>query len=86
MGYAACPGHDFPRQNCDDCRDRRPTYDPSANLTLRALKAAWPDRDDRDRPDYIADRIDADGTVYVRPVSLTDVLDWVERETRGDVS
>ncbi len=54
-------------------------FDPSKNLVLVALRLAWPDRDDRDRPDYIAEAVGDDGSVTIRPLTLADIATWVER-------
>jgi len=54
-------------------------FDPSKNLVLVALRLAWPDRDDRDRPDWLTETVNDDGSIVVRPLTITDVLEWVER-------
>lgn len=61
------------------------TFDPSQNLTLVALKLAWPDRDDRDRPDYVVTAMEDDGSVRIRPLVWDDLIEWVERQCRGSV-
>jgi hypothetical protein len=71
MSYAACPGHPFPIQSCEDCRALRP-FDPSQNLELVALKSAWqdigPGADDLPDPSLIlTEGVDADGMVHARP-------------------
>jgi hypothetical protein len=62
------------------------TFRPEHNLSLVALRAAWRvGPDERDLPDWITHAVDSEGTVKVRPMTLDDVLAWVERECEGEV-
>jgi hypothetical protein len=90
MSYAACPGHPFPIQSCEDCRALRP-FDPSQNLELVALKSAWqdigPGADDLPDPSLIlTEGVDADGMVTrVRALTALEVLELMVRDVRGEV-
>ena len=55
------------------------TFDPSTNVGIVALRHAWPDRSDLDRPDWIVTAIGDDGAVQVRPLTFDDLVAWVER-------
>jgi len=57
----------------------------SNGLYLEALKRAYMDRDEADRPAYITEGITPDGTIRARPLTMLDILDYVERECRGEV-
>lgn len=59
-------------------------FRPDQNLGLVALKSAWPDRDEQDKPDWIVTGVD-DGGVRIRPLVWDDLIEWVERQCRGDV-
>jgi hypothetical protein len=91
MSYASCPAHDFPRNSCEECRSRRPTFDPSQNLELVALKSAWqdigPGADDLPDPSLIlTEGVDADGMVTrVRALTALEVLELMVRDVRGEV-
>ena len=61
------------------------TDDLSKNLFLESLRRAYPERDERDRPDWIAESVDDNGSVRVRPLTFDDIVAWCERETRGMV-
>ena len=61
------------------------TDDLSKNLTLEALRRAYPERDERDRPDWIAESVDDNGSVRVRPLVWADLISWIERKVEGEV-
>lgn len=55
--------------------------DPWANLTLVALKLAWPDREDRhlDEPGAYFGSIDPDsGGTIILPLTSGNVVEWAE--------
>ena len=60
-----------------------------SNLMLEALRRAWasgpPLEDQPDPKDWISDRINADGSVHVRPLRWDEVLDVIARDCRGTV-
>jgi hypothetical protein len=65
------------------------TFRPELNFGLAALRAAWPHRDNDDRPDdtsRIVKHITDEGTVQWRVLTWEDFLDLVEQESRGDVT
>jgi len=66
--------------------DCPPSFDPSKNLMLQSLRSAWPERDDRDRPDYVVEAVGDDGSVRIRPLVWADLIEWVERNVEGDVA
>ena len=77
-----CKVHAYRRQSCEACRQA--AFRPDRNLALVALKEGWKYRSDSDRPGDVP--VLRDGVVYVCPMSLTDVLEWIEREVEGEVS
>ena len=64
------------------------TDDLSKNLYLEALRRAYPERDERDRPEFtvITDFVDGDGMVTrVRELTWEEALAGLVRDCRGDV-
>jgi hypothetical protein len=61
------------------------TFRPELNADLTRLRAAWPHRDNDDRPDRIVKHIEDDGSVTWRLLTLEDVLQVIEDECVGDV-
>ena len=65
------------------------SYDPSANLTTRALREAYrtPPADDLPDPrDVVTDAVDSSGMVTrVRMLGWEEILAVIERDCRGTV-
>lgn len=65
--------------------DDRP-FHPEQWEFLEKLRRSYSNRSTSDEADWITEGIGEDGTVRVRPLTLVDVLDWVERVCEGDVT
>ena len=62
------------------------TYDPSANLTARALREAYRTPPADDLPDYdVMFFVTPDGTVKTRPATVLEVLDRIVARCEGEV-